>query len=156
MKVRIEEMEDEFYCRNKVLNTILCEKKREAEQNNIKYNAFVEPGINFNFIQDIDIIIILGNIIDNAIEASKQVSDGFIDINIFRTQKGHFLVMKIENKFSGAIYKNGDDFVSTKTKAGNHGIGIKSVKNCIEKYGGFLQISIDNNLFIASIVFTIL
>ena len=72
MKIRIGEMEEEFFCKNKVLNTILCEKKKEAIDNKINYQAYVEPGIPLDFIQDIDIIIIMGNIIDNAIEATKK------------------------------------------------------------------------------------
>lgn len=73
MKIRIGEMEEEFFCKNKVLNTILCEKKKEAIDNKINYQAYVEPGIPLDFIQDIDIIIIMGNIIDNAIEATKKL-----------------------------------------------------------------------------------
>ena len=55
------------------MNTILCEKKKEAIDNKINYQAYVEPGIPLDFIQDIDIIIIMGNIIDNAIEATKKL-----------------------------------------------------------------------------------
>lgn len=73
MKIRIGAMEEEFFCKNKVLNTILCEKKKEAIDNKINYQAYVEPGIPLDFIQDIDIIIIMGNIIDNAIEATKKL-----------------------------------------------------------------------------------
>lgn len=102
MKIRIGEMEDEFYTKNKVLNTILCEKKREAIDCQIDYTAYVEPGVPLSFIQDIDLIIIMGNIIDNAIEASK-VESGYLDIKIFETQKGHFLMIRVENKFNGIV-----------------------------------------------------
>lgn len=156
MKIRIGEMEDEFFCRNKVLNTILCEKKRETTDNDITFNAYVEPGVNLNFIQDIDIIIIMGNLVDNAIEASKKVEDGYIDINIFETQKGHFLVMRIENKFDGIVNKHGDNFNSTKDDPGKHGMGIRNIRSCIEKYNGFLQIDVEESVFIVSVVFTIL
>lgn len=156
MKIKIGEIEDEFYCRNKVLNTILCEKKREAKDNNIKYDAYVEPGINLNFIQDIDIIRIMGNIIDNAMEASKKVENGYVDINIFGTQKGHFLVIRVENKFDGVVNKHGKKFYSTKEDSSKHGMGIKNMGNCVEKYGGFLQIDVNGNLFTTSVIFTIL
>lgn len=90
-------MEEEFFCKNKVLNTILCEKKKEAIDNKINYQAYVEPGIPLDFIQDIDIIIIMGNIIDNAIEATKKIDYGYIDINVFATQKGHFLTSNVRS-----------------------------------------------------------
>ena len=116
MKIRIGEMEEEFFCKNKVLNTILCEKKKEAIDNKINYQAYVEPGIPLDFIQDIDIIIIMGNIIDNAIEATKKIDYGYIDINVFATQKGHFLMIRVENKFDGIVKKKGDDFCSVSAK----------------------------------------
>ena len=110
MKIRIGEMEEEFFCKNKVLNTILCEKKKEAIDNKINYQAYVEPGIPLDFIQDIDIIIIMGNIIDNAIEATKKIDYGYIDINVFATQKGHIedirngeLSMKSINRLMDAL-----------------------------------------------------
>lgn len=156
MKIRIEEMEEEFYCRNKVLNTILCEKKIEAEDDNVKYSAYVEPGIKLNFLQDIDIIIIMGNLIDNAIEATKKVEDGYVDIKIFKTQKGHFLMIRIENKFNGVIVGNEKKFYTTKKDKEKHGIGLTNVKNCIDKYGGILQIDTTEEIFTASIIFTIL
>lgn len=157
MAIRLGELEDDFFCRNKVLNTILCEKKREAKDENILYNANVEPGISFDFIRDIDIIIIIGNLVDNAIDASRKVKEGFVDINIFENQKGHFLVIKVENKFDGVINRYGENFYSSKKdNTDKHGIGIKNARNCIEKYGGFLQICYNENLFTATAVFTII
>lgn len=156
MKIRIGEMEDEFYTKNKVLNTILCEKKREAMDYQIDYTAYVEPGAPLSFIQDIDIIIIMGNIIDNAIEASKKVESGYLDIKIFGTQKGHFLMIRVENKFNGIVKKQGDSFRTTKENENKHGIGLKNVKDCIKKYDGILQIDTENNVFTVSIIFTVL
>ena len=141
MKIRIGAMEEEFFCKNKVLNTILCEKKKEAIDNKINYQAYVEPGISLDFIQDIDIIIIMGNIIDNAIEA---------------TQKGHFLMIRVENKFDGIVKKKGDDFCSTKQEPDKHGIGLKNVADCVNKYGGILQIDVNDNIFTVSVIFTVL
>ena len=156
MKIKIDEMENEFFCSNKVMNTILCEKKRESRDVNIKYDAYVEPGVSLDFVQDIDIIIIMGNLIDNAIEAAKKVNNGHIDIKIFGTQKGHFLVIRIENEFNGDINRHMGKFVSTKEEPGKHGMGISNAKKCVEKYGGFLQVDIERNLFIVSVVFTVL
>lgn len=156
MKIRIGEMEDEFYTKNKVLNTILCEKKREAIDCQIDYTAYVEPGVPLSFIQDIDLIIIMGNIIDNAIEASKKVESGYLDIKIFETQKGHFLMIRVENKFNGIVKRQGDSFHTTKENESKHGIGLKNVKDCIKKYDGILQIDTENNVFTVSIIFTVL
>ena len=135
---------------------LLCEKKREAIDCQIDYTAYVEPGVPLSFIQDIDLIIIMGNIIDNAIEASKKVESGYLDIKIFETQKGHFLMIRVENKFNGIVKRQGDSFHTTKENESKHGIGLKNVKDCIKKYDGILQIDTENNVFTVSIIFTVL
>lgn len=98
----------------------------------------------------------MGNIIDNAIEASKKVESGYLDIKIFETQKGHFLMIRVENKFNGIVKRQGDSFHTTKENESKHGIGLKNVKDCIKKYDGILQIDTENNVFTVSIIFTVL
>ena len=156
MKIRIGAMEEEFFCKNKVLNTILCEKKKEAIDNKINYQAYVEPGIPLDFIQDIDIIIIMGNIIDNAIEATKKIDYGYIDINVFATQKGHFLMIRVENKFDGIVKKKGDDFCSTKQEPDKHGIGLKNVAARAPPPGGPPPIAAPAHIPTVSVLFKVL
>lgn len=155
MNLKIGEMEEKFFCRNKVLNTILCEKKKEASDNNINYSVYIEPSVNLGFIQDIDIIIIMSNIIDNAIEASKKIDNGYIDISVFETQKGHFLMIRVENRFNGIVKRHINGFKTTKTDSGKHGIGMKNVSDCVNKYGGIMQVETEEDIFTVSIIITI-
>ena len=95
-------------------------------------------------------------ILDNAIEATKKIDYGYIDINVFATQKGHFLMIRVENKFDGIVKKKGDDSCSTKQEPDKHGIGLKNVADCVNKYGGILQIDVNDNIFTVSVIFTVL
>ena len=58
-----------IYSVNRVLNALLTERVEEAKNKNIKFNINIDPKLNVNFISDIDIISILGNLLDNALEA---------------------------------------------------------------------------------------
>lgn len=156
MQIKIEEIEEEFFCKHKILNTILCEKKNEAKSIGIIFKAYIEPHINLDFIQDIDIITIMGNLIENAIESAKKTQKGFIDINIFDTQKGHFLIIKVENSFSGAIQKRGADLMTTKENVSKHGMGVNNIRKSIEKYGAFLQMDFEEHIFVSTIVFSVI
>lgn len=155
MQIKVEEMERDYFCNHKILNTILCEKKKEADCLDINYEVYIEPNVKIDFLKDVDVITIMGNLIDNAIEAAKKVSCGFIEINIFETQKGHFLIVKIENSYNGIIKKNGANFITTKESASKHGIGLANVKRSLENYAAVLQIKEEINSFIATVIFTI-
>ena len=89
MKIRIGEMEEEFFCKNKVLNTILCEKKKEAIDNKINYQAYVEPGIPLDFIRshlnhlydDMTCYYIKNEKIKNELEENIELLKDIVDEN---------------------------------------------------------------------------
>lgn len=88
----------------------------------------------------VNICIIVGNCLDNAIEALKELNENYskrihIDI-IYR--KGA-LMIKIKNPFVGERKKDlKGNYISTKVDNENHGIGLYSVKKVIEKYNGLI------------------
>ena len=105
---------------------------------NTKYNKARKKGINLTVnalldenlvISDIDLVTILGNLLDNAIESSENESEPYIIVNM-GIQKS-FLIIKITNKFSGVFTEN-----TKKTDKAFHGIGIKSVNRLTRKYEG--------------------
>jgi hypothetical protein len=118
---------------------------------NIKQNLANQLGINFIInaivpqkckISDIDLSNILGNMIDNAIEASRYETGPEITVNI--KPKKNFIIIDIRNKFTGDFKP---DFQTTKSNREFHGIGIKSIKSTIKKYGGDFNIEkIENDV----------
>ena len=131
---------DESY----VLNLILSEYSELAEKKGITYDVYVEPGIILNMVKDMDLIVMLKNLLDNALVASvKCGSKAFIRVRVYMQEVGGFCIVKIVNNFTGEIHKNREDFVSTKLEDGVHGFGIKSVNRIAEKYGGYLECSYD-------------
>lgn len=139
-----------IYTDNHIMNAVLSDKKRLAEKNHVSIDIYVEPGADMKGISEQDIIIILSNLIDNAIEASSKCPEaGSIYVRIFTQNQGNFFVIKITNHFVGSLYKIGDIYKSTKKETGLHGIGLKSVKETAEKNGGFLECYVEDGKFVA-------
>ena len=144
-----EEMQQDqkqIFCDNAVLNSILNEKKRDAEQQGIVVEIYVEPGIVINISMS-DIISMSANLLDNAIRAASEATrEKYIKVHIYMQEVGGFCVMKIVNSFNEVVQDKGK-FLSTKIERGIHGIGIRNVNRIAEKYGGYLNCSVRNNEF---------
>lgn len=143
-----------IYTNHKVVNAVLAEKAREAQEHHIEFDIYVEPGIQFGWVTDGDLVVMLGNLLDNALGAAKLCEEEKrrIVLRIFKEKDGRVCVVKLVNYFvkKPVFYKAG--FISTKREKGLHGIGIKSVENTIKKYGGYLQCLVEKESFSAILV----
>ena len=109
-------------------------------------------------IQSYDIGIILGNALDNAIEACRKLkekepdAEAFIRLSSF--SRGKMLFIEIENSFDGkVIRKRQSEFPATdKADKEAHGIGLANVKSAAEKYHGGVDWSVDNKVFTLSVM----
>lgn len=97
-----------------------------------------------------DINIIIGNLLENAIEAAIQTDEKLLDV--FMEFKQGILKVEIKNSFNGEIKKNQKGFITTKERKELHGIGLQSVKKIVEKYNGALTISISENIFCVKLI----
>lgn len=96
LNVRIHETRSQEFCKNKFVNMILTDRLQTFKASNIDLKVKIEPDLDFSFIDDIDIIAILGNLLDNAYEAATICEDKRnVMINIFTENKGHFLIINI-------------------------------------------------------------
>ena len=106
------------------------------------------------FIQSYDIGIIIGNALDNAIEACRKLkvkepdAEAFIRISSF--QKRELFFLKVENSFDGKVVrKPQNEFpVTDKADRENHGIGLANIKSTAEKYQGALDFKVNGRVFI--------
>lgn len=126
-----------FYIKtgNSVVDAIVNTKQRLSEEKGITFivNAAIPKKC---CVREIDMSNILGNLIDNAMEASQGEEEPYIDLTI--RQEKTFLVIKIINQYSRDFSEN---LKTTKKKQEFHGIGIRSVKSIVTKYEG--EFSID-------------
>ena len=96
--------------------------------------------------KDSDLSVILGNILDNAIEANKKVNTLNKYIKLYITYENNYLVIACINSYNGQVIKNSNGtFGTTKTDKRNHGLGINTIKEICAKYSG--SATFENNDF---------
>lgn len=128
---------------NRTLAVLLNAKKALAQSKNIEFNSMImTQELN---MQNRDICTLLGNILDNAIEAAERSTKKYIDLMIQKTENG--CVISCENSIGSkpVIYKG--KFVTWKEDSSNHGIGIDNIKDIVNKYKGQLHFDYDDEAF---------
>lgn len=140
---------------NDVFDTILTEKSLYCKERQIKV-CCVADGSQMDFIETIDLYAILGNAMDNAIEAVEKFAEPEkrqIDVMIYRQQ--NFLVMNFINPVAEQlVYEEGLP-VSTKGDRKYHGFGLRSMSHFVKKYDGFLNINEEDGCFSLNIMIPI-
>ena len=132
---------------NSVVDTLINLKRSLAEKHHIVFmvhGTLPEKLV----VENMDLSSILGNLLDNAIEASMKEVEGYIDLTI--KQEKNFLILTIRNKCTDALEKEIDK--SSKEHSEFHGIGLKSVKRTIKKYDGQINIEQTPQEFIVTIM----
>ncbi len=120
------------------IDSILNYKLQEAESKGILVTPELKIPSKLNILP-LDIVVILGNLLDNAIEASSKVeSDKIIDIRI--KYKNDVLFIYINNSFDGSIIYDGDKIKTTKEDKENHGIGLNNIEKILKKYDGIMKV----------------
>lgn len=70
----------------------------------------------------------VSNLISNAYEAALKSDEKKIKVQMYMQNDGSFIIIKIENSFSGEIVRQGDRLLTTKKDGNIHGVGIESVE----------------------------
>lgn len=145
--------ENRHITNNIIIDAILSNKIEECNLKNINLSMDIKVPEVLN-INDFDICIIFGNILDNAIEACENIQNKDINkyIYIKSNLKSKYLYIYIENSKEGDIVEKENKFITLKKDKYNHGLGIESIKQSIEKYNGKMRVNYDYDNFKVSIL----
>ncbi len=133
-----------------VLNYMLQKAKAELETVDVK--VILPEEIMHSF----DLNVLIGNLLENAIEAARQTETKYLNVYI-ALQKG-VLKIQIENSYvtetiSEVNKRDGSRiFLTTKKKKEQHGIGLKNVKKIVELYNGNIDIQTRGNIFSVKLI----
>lgn len=131
---------------NKGIDSLLNFKLDEAKKKGIIFTTDMALPDELN-ITPFDLNTILGNLLDNAMEALDKVSEKKLDISIKYNR--NTLTIKIGNSFNGKISEN---LETTKEDSSKHGLGLKSVQFVVDKYNGLMNYESDNGYFVTKII----
>ncbi|MCL1788340.1 MAG: GHKL domain-containing protein [Defluviitaleaceae bacterium] len=128
------------------IDSIINHKLRYAAAQNIKLEVdiFSPPVINADVA---DLVVILGNLLDNALDAVAKVENKTISLALKFTKSNLFI--KVDNTFDGEV-KYVNNIIATRKTDGDHGYGLKNIRKAVERYNGHLDIRPRDGVFSVS------
>ena len=140
---------DYFDANHVIVNAILNTKYQEARDNGIVFVVKIND-LSHAKIQDEDMVIILSNLLNNAIEACQSCTDKIIKIKLVKEKEQ--TVISVVNTFGTMPVLVSGEYQTTKENKAEHGIGIRNIKETVDKYGGSYVIRHKDHLFQVVIV----
>ena len=126
-----------------VLNYLLQQAKEELVTITVK--ATIPEDLNHSF----DIIVVLGNLLENAIEAAKQSEKRTLNVDI-SFQKG-ILIIQIDNSYSSKDSSSNAPRQTIPGASGNlykhQGLGLKNVQRIVDAHNGTMEITKEPDLY---------
>ena len=135
---------------NNAINYIINEKIKNSQKYNIDFKCIIQGNLKES-ISTTDLTIVIGNLLDNAIEASLKTNDRHIQIKIIKDD--YKLVISVSNTYNGTILEKKGNIISTKKDKNKHGYGISNIKLICNKYHGSSYIEYSSNMFYHTCVF---
>lgn len=126
---------------NHIFDVILNKYTTECEIKNIDFSYDVKL-CNLNFIENYELVTILGNLLDNSIRAAGNTANAFI--SLYTHYKNTYAVLEIVNSCNTPPIFSDSELLTTKENKTHHGLGIKSVKRAIKKYSGDMDWKYDD------------
>ncbi len=140
---------------NDVLDVILREKALQCESEHITLTCMVNGSL-LSFMETMDIYSLFGNILSNAIEATRKINEPEKRIiNLNARQVGNMISLHCENFYVGEMNIVKELPQTTKENKENHGFGMKSMLRTTQKYHGMMNISTHDDRFSLDFVFPV-
>lgn len=139
-----------FYCRQPALNAIIAYYADLSAQKGIAFDAQVAYP-DADTMPDTDLVVLFGNLLENAVEACARQGRGERFIRLAVQLSGKAVVVTLDNSCDGLSVQTDQGFLSSK-RAG-YGVGMESVRQIAQKYGGIAQFQAEDTVFHANILF---
>lgn len=143
-----------FKTDNEVLDVVLSEKSIKCDSLEIRLSCMAN-GKALDFMEAGDIYSLVGNALDNAIEAVGRIEDKEKrTVSVTVEGKGEVSFLHITNYFREKPIMVDGEPLTTKGNNGYHGFGFKSMKLIAEKYHGNIGVTVDDETFTLSVWLT--
>lgn len=139
-----------FYCSNYALNALIVYYKDLANKYKIPFEISIQIE-EIEGIGDTELVVLYGNLLDNAMEACIDEKNKNPYIHFSMIQVGNGIYTVIENSYYGVIKRKEKRFETT--KQGHTGIGLYSVEQIVKKYEGMLEVKVEEEKFWVSFLF---
>jgi len=129
-----------------MLRAILNYKLSAAREEKIelKLDVSVPEGLKLN---EFDLAVILGNLLDNAIEACAAIGEGRRYIGLNLLYRPDYLIIQVENPVNRESAAQGGKNHTTKPDAENHGFGLNNIEYLVNKHNGLIKTGAGKGVF---------
>ncbi len=143
-ETELSEITTVFRTDNVYLDALLNMANQKAIDNNIEFRPTIKS--NLMDISGTDLISLLGNLLDNALEAlQKSNSDKHLQITIF--EKDKYYMFSVKNSIEESVISTNPELETTKQEKKLHGHGLKIVKEIVKKHNGTISFYEKNGTF---------
>lgn len=131
------------------VDAIINSKISLAMQNEIDVNYKVTVP-EYLTVTDIDLCVLIGNLIDNGVEACEKMEEGRKFIRLYIGVLKKQLYISVTNATSEVVRKLDEEYITT--KRGNYGHGLKRINGIVEKYNGYINRNNEPGVFVTEIM----
>lgn len=139
----LDGISNKVFCDNDVVNYIINSKSKICSDKHIKIYIYIANEI--PEFSDLDLCVLLGNALDNAIEGVS--GEGNNEIYLELRNVDNFFMISVKNTIINSVLEDNPNLISTKNEKEVHGLGILSMKEVVQKYNGSIEFYESDNKF---------
>ena len=139
----LDGISNKVFCDNDVVNYIINSKSKICSDRHIKIYIYIANEI--PEFSDLDLCVLLGNALDNAIEGVS--GEGNNEIYLELRNVDNFFMISVKNTIINSVLEDNANLISTKNEKEVHGLGILSMKEVVQKYNGSIEFYESDNKF---------
>lgn len=140
------------FCENIVANSILGYYSMRLKEHDITFRCTCQIPKQLS-VSDSDICVVLGNALENAMEACEKLASPEARYIVAEARKmnDQFLI-KVTNAYNGVVNQQDGNYISAK-EGGFHGLGLNNIKKVVNTYGGFVKTEHSGRVFTLMVAF---
>lgn len=146
LRTPVREISQTVWTGDKAIDYLISSKMALAEQEQIRTKVNIEYPHNTN-IRSVDLTTILGNLLDNALDAAKAAPDKVRFLNLTIRRINAMLIIKVENGYGNAPKQESGNLITSKADKASHGWGLKSVQTAADRYDGTITTDYKDGVF---------
>lgn len=143
----------QHYCENRTVNYVISYYDTLCKRYDISFETQLTVPQEKEHISDSDLCIIFGNLLENAIDACKAISEDNKFIEIKSTLHHGLLTITMDNRFDGNLTVIDGRIRSSKRN--DFGIGLSSIQSIAKAHHGDAEFKADGNIFLSSVYFSV-
>ena len=166
MRITLGSIDEQLVCSHKILNALFNERKGYAADKGVTLNLEISEPLYLQEIDELDLIRLMGNLLDNAIEAEAHSDEkqGIL-CKMHMAGNARHIVIQVENSYiekrrkstsQKNLHEHIDNLqVKIRSIGAKHGIGLKSVNEIVRKYGGILDSNQNEGRYNVKVIFPV-